>query len=939
MIIFVHILSTAKCETVSASGSITSQDLIRGLCSESESKHGFQSTNSQRSQQGQPSTRRPDGHSSSAAIYASFISAVTGAISLDLVQRYSALPLGSRTLYTAVETLGSFSPRIDNESVLSTSFLTSLNVQLNACGAITIVPQTTSQDGITRLCSPGNDIGDLLQVPPGTDLWLCPNGTIARLVTANIESPTSPSPGQPNFGNVTTKREQWKLDVLQWLTHWGLQLDSVHDEHWVEVEVWEPFFARLAGDIWRQSDDAQPAFPLKRMLWPARFCFRRCSAPRKSSWLPKSFGDPLEFAERWFSESSSTGLKREYLDTSAQQVSSVKDHDITSPKADTVETFESLSRMAQYPDLQTNTNLVYPTPPDGAAVSAMHHTNTSDVYPEDANYKMSPGAAQNMKNLMDPEFSPDVAVGTGRYDASDDDDLFGEMNERDFGAKGITDADFSFFDDPALERMDEDPERDRIPAASHDQLERGSSRQDGYEEANPIETPVQLPGAENPENWVSPAQNNSNSDDMQIDYDAEEHSPEANSQPISPPLSPVGVKKILFAHSPGKNDSSRTGSRGQQGDYHPIAFETKLGDWSQKYGTAGRFYFSPDNQHQASEAVSDMIPKIGLPHRRRRSRGQVPADPSTSSHAMKSRTRSSSVASGSSNEDSDEAPSKSTPLPVDLPNLKRKRAPSDSELESIASPAKSPTEPEASLVSKYENSAFLGNFLASFSDWTLTGYFSAPQIQQLPVLLRPDDQTQVAQLLVDQVTRSSLNHGSGVRVGHFGFECDVQPSRTLFDDIDFPGTLSKLDLKDYASLLDETAVPSTQETTKDPARGSIAKVSTPHIRVRRGKDFLETLPPAVSFWETFGLEPAYGAKDVLAYCIHAKVAAKAADAFMDRFALTYQSCNFGVHRREDKDKAMRTWDVESPTYSTMIHSLKELCEELGRSPCAAGALF
>jgi hypothetical protein len=43
----------------------------------------------------------------------------------------------------------------------------------------------------------------------------------------------------------------------------------------------------------------------------------------------------------------------------------------------------------------------------------------------------------------------EVRIGnTFRYDESDEEDLFGEMNERDFGSKGITDADFSFFDDP-----------------------------------------------------------------------------------------------------------------------------------------------------------------------------------------------------------------------------------------------------------------------------------------------------------------------------------------------------------------------------------------------------------------------------------------------------------------------------------------------------------
>jgi hypothetical protein len=41
---------------------------------------------------------------------------------------------------------------------------------------------------------------------------------------------------------------------MQWLRNFGLHVYSIDEEPWVEVEVWEPFFARLAGEAWRQSD-------------------------------------------------------------------------------------------------------------------------------------------------------------------------------------------------------------------------------------------------------------------------------------------------------------------------------------------------------------------------------------------------------------------------------------------------------------------------------------------------------------------------------------------------------------------------------------------------------------------------------------------------------------------------------------------------------------
>ena len=90
-----------------------------------------------------------DGYGSSAAIYASFISAITGALSLQLIRRHSAIPLGSRTLFTAVERDGYESPRIANNSPTSVPSLTTLQVQLTPVGKLTVALQTVSQHGLT----------------------------------------------------------------------------------------------------------------------------------------------------------------------------------------------------------------------------------------------------------------------------------------------------------------------------------------------------------------------------------------------------------------------------------------------------------------------------------------------------------------------------------------------------------------------------------------------------------------------------------------------------------------------------------------------------------------------------------------------------------------------------------------------------------------------
>ncbi|KAJ5267127.1 hypothetical protein N7478_009935 [Penicillium angulare] len=928
---------------VSATGSVASQDLMRSLSSEAQAGQ-------QRQQQGQPAPRRPDVYGGSTAIYASFISAVAGAISLHLIRSHGALPLGSRTLFTALESVGYESPRVDNDSPFSRSCLTTLNAQLNPSGILTISTQTIVQEGLSRLCSPHDDVADLLRAQPGTDLWICPNGTVARLVTANIESPTAPSPGFIVPADAAVKKTQWKSDVTQWLSNFGLYIDSVDEEPWVEIEVWEPFFARLAGEAWRQGEESQIPLPLKRMLWPARFCFRRTGSQlqrhsNRDSW-PESFvDDPLNFAERWPSEVDAILANQQTQSVPVLEKPQSKDQDMTSSKVENVEGFESLARMAQYPDLPP-ANLVYPTPPDGAAAIGMHTINQAENFPDDADSNnLSPAGPMDPKNNPNARLSPDIGIGTGHYDASDDEDLFGEMKERDFGSRGITDADFSFFDDPELDDMDdvptarlEEPEPPVLVEEKPQESVIGNTELD-------VTATIDAPDISEEAVEVKPVeakQDDAEPPDEPMGSPASRASSSDSASPaiISPPLSPVEVKKILFSGARKDDPEKSNDSRAQQGHYHPVTFEKKIGDWDHKYGAAGKFWFSSDSLAKGSDSSPSAIPTIGLPHRGRSggSIARASLATKTASPAVLDDDNQSSLDSESESSDySDDMVSEHAQVAPTLVSLKRKRVASDSDLQSAASPAKSAGASDGSANSKVDNCAFLGNFLANFSDWNFIGYFSTFLVQQLPVLVRKEDQIPIAQLLVDQITQSSLNHTLGGHIGLFDQESESFTWRTYLEEVSFLGVPAKLDLKAYTSLQESSAVAASQQPSNLSLKDPIVKIPAPHVRIRRGKEYLEALPPAISFWETFDLEPAHGPKDISSYCIHPHAAAKAADVFLNRSGLHYQSCNLGSHSRGDKSMAfengLKSWGSGSSNYASMMQSLKGICEELGMSDC------
>lgn len=97
-----------------------------------------------------------------------------------------------------------------------------------------------------------------------------------------------------------------------------------------------------------------------------------------------------------------------------------------------------------------------------------------------------------------------------------------------------------------------------------------------------------------------------------------------------------------------------------------------------------------------------------------------------------------------------------------------------------------------------------------------------------------------------------------------------------------------------------------QRRNKEPERPSakswdIFHVPPPHVRLQRGDNTLEMLPPALYFWETFSLAPVSGAKNVISFCLHPASGAleEGADFLLDRVSSSYEAGRFGLHVRAE----------------------------------------
>ncbi|KAL3475589.1 mediator complex subunit 13 C-terminal-domain-containing protein [Aspergillus californicus] len=950
------------------SGSVSSGDLTKSLRSDLQPASANSPATSQRVQSGSGPPRRVDNSGGSAAIYASFVSAVTAAFSLQLVRHNNAIPLGPRTLFNTVETGLDQDQGIVDGGPTSISALTSIQIQLTSVGKLTVALQTIAQSGLTRLSQPGETLSDFSHLPHGTDLWLAPNGSIARFITIHIRtrnSPLYPSASEDS-SNGQSRSERWKSDTLEWLGFFGLPVDFITEDDWVEVEVWEPFYAKLSGETPRTKDDNSP-LPLKRILWPAAYCFRRTKStfPETSDQMEKaaSFGcDPLEFAESWcFKEIPKVAADTNSKPAFEQQDPTMNQAILSPGSVILPEGIESLSRASLHPDIQT-ANLMYPTPPEGSTGITANTAIALDVFGQDSsNSTRNQVKQKHLDYRLDGDvpmgFGPSagLSVGSGLYDTNndDDDDLFGDMNERDFGTKAITDEDFNFFDDPNYDptRLNDMDDMDDIQESPGfvDTRKPGAVEIPEPEAPSPNKAIIQ-------EEYVpqlSPAQISRPLPDHPTPSGGElVPSPRRDGiQTISPPLSPVEVKKILL---PEANVSTQpvTQATHVPSYYNAVAFKQNASLWDKKYGAEGKFSFV--GAHTAFTKDSHNpggIPTIGLP--RRRGTIKTHASPNAfDSHGSppneNPKDLSSRLDSSSETDDDSDGSDMEQSIPsAPLATLKRKRARSSPLNSPMPSSEKAVGLDQEISISRSEDSVFLGNFLSTFSDWSIAGFFSMTDNVVFPSLASREVQVQIAQLLVDQVTQSSLDHKLD---GDFGVSClDNQAFclRDLLEGTDFLGGLEKLDLNSFVSLQEKNipSPPASNAPTprqnfqrRETGKGSITKLSPPHLRVRRGKDFLETLPPAVSFWETFGLEPAHGAKDIMAYCIHPNVAARAADGFLERLGLLYSSCNLGNHTRgqdsDAYDKGLVRWDAPPSKQSdqhTAMQQLKTICEGLGNA--------
>ena len=382
------------------------------------------------------------------SIYKKIIHAITMSISYFLAGTDYYVPLSSN-LFLGPRPAEDYTLRHDAESWDSTGLLNTfyLEVQWLPCGSLLIYSYPDPEILRHSLV----EVHSTHDRYPEFEFQLAPFGTVATQYYQDLGDNEIVEPTEETVDSNEESRLQSLKPSISWLLEQhGLQL-SEHCE-WLRVNIRSPVNEPSGKHSGEPSSGT--------ILWPAHLCFYEdngfTSRMHSHSWLwaglKDSATDPLKAAETWFLEKDmrDKAIEQKRVELEAQlrlvrQDKNLDDDELLSTG------FPFLDR---HIDIQGATG-IYPTPPDGFQIQPLGHG--PDRGPYDPTHIRNDiemlDIVESQSTLLEHtdqqrESNTETGMSLGPYEDIEDDDLFGDMDSAMFTAKGITEDDFDFFDEP-----------------------------------------------------------------------------------------------------------------------------------------------------------------------------------------------------------------------------------------------------------------------------------------------------------------------------------------------------------------------------------------------------------------------------------------------------------------------------------------------------------
>ncbi|KAF2760445.1 hypothetical protein EJ05DRAFT_285010 [Pseudovirgaria hyperparasitica] len=920
------------------------------------------------------------------AVYELFLSAVIGSLAYDLKDEANLIPLNARTFVFDSQ------PTATHDSDSTSVLLVTLDVHWGSSGNLIVYWSFLKNNCIVPLPSlllSEKDAPKKLYLriaPSGMVGTITPNEILKGSLGSNVPSEKSRRK-RCRRQSLDDKSSEWKNMVEAWLESIGIRLAALDDS-----TSWARIGLENRKDVTSKSHTNITSY----LLWPRALCFvydgnnahHSCVSEADSDALQSDGGlgsilaasigssDCLETARKWLADSAERNSNKIILQQ-PRGIGKLSVPPLIDISFGPGPSSPLYLRAGVLGDMHAGGG-VYPTPPDGILNPSTGVSITTEGPPNSAgiisNDQTNPTALATpiLPSQSDPVISdvidaPNADRELARPEKAnehamvgdDADDLFEDTDEDEFTGNNVTDADFSFFDEPDDDEMMDVPDIREVDPKS-DPISRSSQAPIKLENLDDDHAlTVTDPASEDTEAHAYLKIEPVNVTHAQADPLPRTGIGPNNRRQRSPSV--TTARKVLRHPSQLKYPPSSRGTAEvprKESIFDPINFTDKLNLSDDKY-LSGRFNFA------SSALEDDQFPKKHAAFNPSQSLAPIHGHTTTSFQTVQlgmlahiavdtSDTTSSSSIDEASINDEDNLEDFDGDMIIPVPLPKRKRAFDE---RSTPVSALSPSEVshlgdtdtfEDSVVVSIDPSE-LGRFEPSPWDWNLAGFptpsatptpssgniSSSSQGTMNPPSLKSDpdnkstqnldaealtkrDVISIAQIFSDQVVTSCLQMLPSLETRNNTDNDTLLDSSSIVELLGtlrrtvknwFP-TAADCHLSQYASLHDP--IPEQSQSVKsqhrpvawrtvNSANPEVAPfhIPSPYIRLRRAETLWDLLPPSLAFWEPLGLAPVSDSKNVMGFCVVPSQDSiwESASSFLDNISLAYEGYKLGTHFR------------------------------------------
>ncbi|KAH6679295.1 mediator complex subunit 13 C-terminal-domain-containing protein [Halenospora varia] len=931
-------------------------------------------------------------------IHESFISAVLGSLMYLLCRDEGFIPLNSRTLIlNTFKESGHFGLVGSSLQVANAINLATLEISLTSLGTLVIKAHSDSASGLHSLMSSSSSIDLKSKLAPGATLRLAPGGNTAKFCCMHDHRGPSgsstalqlqASASDSRIGNLSSATiKAWQSKCLEWLSARGLSTDAIESGGWLLVQVNNQSSYPTFDNQGMSNFDGVSVIP-----WPALLCFPTSSPKGHGTDPYDTFSshsrDPLSFAEDWLGgrdDRASLMLKRQ----KERQVAEA----LSKEQAD-VEARALQSNIYSPAVLRrgSNAGAMYPTPPD-----AIHHP--IGVTPSFDGAGSTPGhpnmyvshdtvpAAPATSGVLDADMDlwgsgvkKESATGNGNFVDNDNDagDLFGDIGGDIFG-NDITDADFSFFDEPDDIMLDSKPSSHEISKQSMPQENGGFSApydDNGKpaDQMSAVDTIMQNQNALKPKDNIEEPLPSAKMDDDQVFAVPKSKSVvlKEGGHQMKPPKvskSPPFNQKVIFERLIRDQKSGNGISKPRRASlFNKVDFEKSLSLVDEKYGAHGQYKFSPARKGSTRDEALQLPQTDYLASRRKAQNAEPDASiiariliqdkvvekPDTI-EPMEFLIDSDSVSQVSEQDDTSLTTDDTSFIPrLGLDHNWLGDSIQGDPVSGSFDPMAIDIEPSVSTPQSATGSQ-MPLLEPDPADWSLTSYFTSPEPEGHLSTLSDFERIATAQILADQAISGTLKLPklSGNQTDSCKNKAMVtralvraltKSAKSFFKDVTACSLKLYLEIPGIPVLNQGLRLPPRPMNPRGPNSMEMGKpnnpfaIPPPQLELRRSDSKLSVLPSATRFWENLGLGPAKGNKNVYAVCVFPSMDGLAANAntFLDQIRSTYESYRLGGHEKivskEVSDGLISfPYDLDRSNILRHMTALQETAAELSRT--------